>query len=707
MSNVIQFNPASADDPIQNLGDFVAYCRDTLSIYEDQGGFSVNQWEYRDQAGRAHAMRFAEFTKKNDPYSFTPFREPFLSFAKSWVRFNQEKKQVTSIGNKTSVLAAIYTALIELGRSPDILEMDGAVLERTDQLVRDRNSEGRRYHIGNELELLCEFLRDKAICPALPIWNSPHARQRYRAQGTTKADKQWQEERCPSMHQMLQLADIFRQAETEKDLYWSSVIALLMFAPSRGSEPASLMIDSLIEEDGRLYVRWFPRKKAEWMQKAVPVQMEAVVREAFERLIKIGEPARVAAKFAYENPDTFLRHRGCITRHDFGEDEPLDALQFACARCCTDSVINKLMGIKDAGKSLTSATAWNVVGANNMPWLKKIYATGSVTYRKLAQYAHSEYRCAGWPNIFGSNRPIWDSLTIVLDRQFRSDAFPNKFSWVIPNINALNGELGGREFGQSKSGNKYCVVSIFDRFGKVDEDGSPISLTSHQLRVWISTWAERAGMDAWQLAQWAGRARVDDNKAYDLRPASEKYELAKSVLTLAGPPSALQAVEMNLPVTYESLGIERPGVANATLYGFCIKDWAMSPCIKGGGDACAACDDHACIKGLDDKLENLVALEAGMSMELQRAANELEASTFMADSWYRFLGFRLAKIRTIISELQNPDRPVGAIVRVPSELDPSPLQRARASVIPDVSAEDHRSVQSAASTKFLEWIRSA
>jgi hypothetical protein len=32
--------------------------------------------------------------------------------------------------------------------------------------------------------------------------------------------------------------------------------------------------------------------------------------------------------------------------------------------------------------------------------------------------------------------------------------------------------------------------------GFKDEDGSEISLTSHQIRVWLSTNAERGGMDA-------------------------------------------------------------------------------------------------------------------------------------------------------------------------------------------------------------------
>ncbi len=708
MSTVVSFFPANADNPERNLSEFVSYCRDTLALYGDQGGFAVNQWVYTDANGRKHAMRFAQYSEKTDPYNFTPLLEPYLSFAKAYVRFHQERQQVTSIGNKTSALVTVFDALRDLGRRPDILDVDGAVVAKSSELIRERNSKARCYQVGNELELLANFLREKAICPWLPIWTNPYQRQRFRAQGTTAEDRAWQEERCPSVHHMLTLADIFREAEQEKDRYWSSVIVLLLFAPGRGSEPSSLMLDSLIEEDGQLKVLWFPKKKAEWTKKTVPVLLEPAVREAFARLVKIGESARAAAKFAFENPGKFMRHSGCITPPDFGEDEPLDALQFACAMNFSDSTIEELKVRESEGKSLNDNGAWAKLNADATQWISCLRALGPVTYRKLAEHTLAKYRTSSWPAIPRSNRPVWESLLLVHDRQFNAHRLPIQFSWVMPSINALNDELGGRDCREKKDGSLVRRTTLFERFGKLDEDGkTPIELVSHQLRVWLSTWAERGGMNDWQLAQWAGRARIDDNKAYNLRKSEEKQEAAKAVLIRKQAPTALEAIRVNLPVTYESLGVDRPGVANITLYGYCVKDWAMAPCLKGGGKACPGCNDHKCIKGLDDKLENLEALEALMSSELSRAAQELDASTYGSNDWFRFLGFRLAKIRTIISKLKNPDLPDGSIISVPPELDPSPLQRARSAVIPDASMADQTSVQSAMTKKFLGWNRGA
>ena len=157
MTNVVSFIPENTDDPVRNLSNFVEHCRDTIKLYEDQGGFGVNQWCYTDKHGKKHAMRFAQYALKHDPYKFKPFEEPFLSFAKAYVRFRQDQHEVTSVGNKTSALAVVYDVLGELGRSLDILAFDGAVIARTSELIGERNSDARRYHIGSELEMLGNF----------------------------------------------------------------------------------------------------------------------------------------------------------------------------------------------------------------------------------------------------------------------------------------------------------------------------------------------------------------------------------------------------------------------------------------------------------------------------------------------------------------------------------------------------------------------
>ena len=60
-------------------------------------------------------------------------------------------------------------------------------------------------------------------------------------------------------------------------------------------------------------------------------------------------------------------------------------------------------------------------------------------------------------------------------------------------------------------------------------------------------------MDELTLANWAGRARVADNKAYDHRTEEEKSEAVRDLL-IPEDISILDKIHLNLPITYEDLG---------------------------------------------------------------------------------------------------------------------------------------------------------
>jgi len=193
------------------------------------------------------------------------------------------------------------------------------------------------------------------------------------------------------------------------------------------------------------------------------------------------------------------------------------------------------------------------------------------------------------------------------------------------------------------------------------------------LRVWLSTHAERAGMDSWMLAKYAARARIEDNRNYNLRSSGEKEEQARAVMLLNERPTALQAIKLNLPVSYEDLGLNRVGIADATEYGMCTHDYAMLPCIKGG--ECMTCKDHACIKGMPKTLERIIRLEQLVVSQFEKAKADASSLVFGADKWVTHHGWKLAHIRTQRMRLESSDTPEGAVLWIPPEHDPSPIKR--------------------------------
>lgn len=660
-NNIVLFTPKYQLEPQINLNAFIEHCKTQLSVYEDQGGFAVDSWEI--QKGRVKRRlnfdRYVGKTRNRGPLIEQPFRD----FAKAYIRYNQSFNETVSATNDLQLIRLVYEALLEIGYEPCVLQVDGRVIDRVAELTNDLYSDGAAYHVGGCLELFLNFLRDQNINPRVPVWKNPFKRPRAKAHRTDDEAVKWQETRCPSLHQMVTVADIFAKAEEPVDLYWSSVLVLLMFAPNRAGELSDLSVNSLFEDDGRFWVRWYGEKGFGHTIKPVPKELEETVKLAFERLINIGEPARIAARFAYDNPDVFMRHDDCITPDSFSQDAPLNAYEFAQAFSIGHQPLDRILRIEDK----TTDTAWKFINGSSK-WIKALRQGGDPSYRDCAKYTNDLYQNRTWPKVSEHGVYVWEALLLIRDREFHEDFEARKFSWKLPNVNDLNMRLGSSKYpGERK-------VSLFQRFNVKDEDGSEIQITSHQFRVWMSTVCERAGMDSWMLAKFAGRTRIQDNEHYDLRTAAEKMSQALTVLNLESRPKALDAIKMNLPVAFEDLGEDRIGVAQVTQYGFCLHDYAMAPCTKNG--ECMTCKEHACVKGMPGTIDRIILLEEQVSSQLEKALSAQSEEVFGSDRWVTYLGWRLSHIRTIRKVMQSDELEDGTVIRIPSEHDPSPIKRA-------------------------------
>jgi hypothetical protein len=676
MADIIYFQPKHELTAKCNLEEFICHCKDNLKLYEEQGGWGSNNWKHK-QKNRSIAMTFSQYRKVSNPANFELLEEPFLSFAKGYIRYNQSIKAVSSVTNKMVALRMLHDAVLEVHHTSDVLTIDGLTIGRLQELTKLRvENDDRRNKVGYQIEILLNFIRDKGFVPTLQVWVNPWPKVGAKAERTDKESRDWQDTRCPSMHQMLSLADCFAKADTMEDKYWSSLSTLLMFAPGRAGELAELTVDCLYRgESGALGVRWYAEKGFGYTIKWVPESLEIAVIEAHQRLMKIGQPARDAAKFSFANPGVFLRHNRCCTSTDFPENKRLNAYEFAYAMNFSDGTIEDL---DEKNKDLNSQNSWNAIGENKTKWVHKLRSNGSPTYQHLAQYISNEYKSLDWPNLPSINRPVWESLVLIRDREFHNQFSTRSFSWRLPSVNELNAQLASRD--KLKNPPK----TLLQRMGFKDEDGSDIRLTSHQIRVWLSTNAERGGMDAWQLAQWAGRARINDNRHYDLRTQDEREQQTRSVTEFTERPTVLQAIKHNLPVSYKDLGVNRIGIADVTEYGMCTHDYAMSPCTKGG--ECMTCKEHACIKGMPKTLDNIIRFEAQIESQFNKAKHDEADGVFGANRWVTHLGWKLAHIRTQRVQLESEETPEGAILWIPPEHDPSPVKRALAQNDLDITA---------------------
>ncbi len=718
MADALVFTPKHKLDCQKNYADFIAFAKTELTLFADhefessdgiQRGWNCDKWSWVTSNEKKLTIVFGNSENRSE---YIPFKQPFADFAKAYVRYDQSLNHKDSI-DWASSLVWLYNALEEDATqndrvAVDVMTLNNTVINRVEEQIKSSGlSAGRKRAIGLSLAKVLKFIKNKRFKLDLQEWSNPFPRLSDSAIKLDKDSRKQEEDKCPSDYQMLQVADAFHKAKTPRQQYFSSLCVMLMCQPSRSVELNGLTVNSLQKSDkGRWYLMWHPAKGGDPVRKWIPKLMEDVAQQAFKRLVDISAPARAAAKFAHENPDVFLVHEECITSADFSQDKPLTYNQFAkamglktgpdsegnqisWANCPNvkwlNNLISKLNSVSDWKKDLLKG---RVMSQDNEILTKRNHNSTGISikfpsYRDLRTVVGEKYKTTHFPN-YGQTK-VWDCITLVRENEFHSEFAVKPFSWLIVRHSSLRNALWNPCDG---------TVSIFDELSITDEDGSPLSITTHQPRHWLNTKLKLAGEEDWLIAKWSGRADIEQNKAYDGRTETQKSRLTKrigqvtkgeGVMTVAKtnqllqpytsdvPPPAIVLHDLGLPVSLESLGVDRTGVAQFTGLGFCVHNYADSPCVKNGD--CAVCSDHVCMKGLPHTLDELKRLEKLYEEQLADAKLKAEKQVFGADRWVTASGFRLSKIRTIITMMEDPASPDGTPIRIPHELDPSPVKR--------------------------------
>ena len=487
----------------------------------------------------------------------------------------------------------------------------------------------------------------------MSLWNNPYKRPRDLTILLDERGKEYRSSKMPTDEEMMLVAKLFHDApnldkETE---YYTAVMALLMVAPSRCSELMSLSVNCLEwEEDSlgnkQLGIRWIPEKNGKEGLKWVPSCMQDIVVEAVKRLTNISSLAREVAKFAEENPNILmLSNKELAPPHSLYQKH------------LTKSEIAEVLDI-DSKNSCNTKWFKNLISEND----------GIITYEILGKFLYKKYtsKFNNWPYVDKHKSvKVSEALLLFRENEFHDDFSPKSFSFVLPTVNQINDRFCYSETRPKTSlWEKHCIGTSKGEF---------IRLPSHNARHWLSTKAERGGMDELTLANWAGRARVADNKAYDHRTEEEKSESARDLL-ISEDISILDKIHLNLPVTYEDLGKDRIGIATVTEIGICEHDYAMSPCSRHGD--CETCKELVCIKGLESSLGILKQREIQLTEQLSKAKEHHRIGIFGADRWISNLWWRLTHIKTKIKFLENSEIPNGSLLRMPDEYDPSPVKLA-------------------------------
>ena len=563
-------------------------------------------------------------------------------------------------------LRALEAALLEVCQSSDVTKVDIVVLDQAAEMIREyTDSDTARYDSGRRLKDIAGFISDKKLCKKT-TWQSPFPAIKRANSRLDNQSKNVTKNKLPSQAALDALAEMF--ANNPQDTSDKVVLAycgLMLCAPSRISELSDLHkhcihIDTDTNGKEQLGLRWHAKKKGGSDIKYVPSAMQDVAREAIGRLTNELEKARDLAKWLEDTNGKFYRPKNM---REIPDDKPLTRHQIATL---FNSESNSLATrtINEFSRVLIK----NRHKAYNLH--NRIVEQGCITFRDLDDLSRSLL-----PNEFPYiNKKIGlkysDALIAIRVNELDSKA-TRCYQLAESNIGKL---VANRLTSIPKR------KSIFEKYGYTEPNGTLVCVTSHQFRHWLNTLAQKGNVGQIDIAKWSGRANVHQNSVYNHMTHQDYIDdLKSSGLQVASNLAALAKIKTkdpNMPVTLTDLDAQTSDndkVAHVTEWGFCVHDFAVSPC-QSFAD-CLNCTEQVCVKGDDEKLERLKRQRQLLSAQLKKAIDAAEEELFNADRWVTHQALTIERIDGLISVLESSDIAEGSVIRLSNEFQDSPIKR--------------------------------
>lgn len=659
MSEIILFKPKNELVYSKNLEEFISFSKNTLSILSDNPN-----WKW----GSLSWEGIGSFTKHGYKVSYKnmhkapseAFMSPaFTEFSKAFIRYRLSTQggQITQF---LVPLRALEEALLCVTGANDITKTNSIVFDEAAANIRLYTEvKTARYDHGRRLQIISEFLSEKLLA-APSTWASPFSSvKRYNSRLDINS-KDKSSSKLPSEAALNALAEMFSSDPTDTQArFVTSYAALLMCAPSRVSEVLSLSVNCVYEEKDskgnvQLGLRWHASKGGGTGIKYVPSPMQEIAREAVRRLSELSTNGREVAKWYEANDGAFYRPKSL---RGIPDDTPLTSRQI-CILLNVSS--NNTKGINEIVRQYLR---------NHPEIYERMKVNGGVITFKDLNKVSRDALPADFPYMDKSIGLKWsDSLFCYRLNELHHKSVRPYELWM-PTGQTFNSII-------RKTKNRN---TIFEKFCYKETDGSDISISSHQFRHYLNTLAQKGAAGELDIAKWSGRANIHQNNVYNHMTDDDHLDrVAKSkIMTSIGSPLAkIKEKDINAPVTVADLDAATTGhdrIAHVTEFGFCIHDFAFSPCQKCAD--CLNCSEQACIKGDDEKLERLKSQRELLSKQLKNAIKAESEEVWGANRWVTHQSRTVERLDDLIHILESSDVEEGAVVRLRNDSEDTPVQR--------------------------------
>lgn len=602
MNKIIQFIPHAEASSNKNLEAFIKHAKDVIKLWSNLDGFNWHsmQWPTHDRCVRFINLKNRKWRKKSPPPQELVMSASFVDFAKAYLRYSQHVRPTKGLSRTIQMLRLIEASLHELGTPCCITKLSQRHLDKACELMHTIGY-GDSAGLGAALERLANAISQWGLTNTnIRFWKHPfqgnsHKTTRKRLPHNDNNPK------LPNDDAILALAEIFANGFHEKQdaetIFITCITCLLLCAPMRIGEILWYRKDLLREEkdahgNNQLYLAYWVPKNGRFVRKEVPEIMAEHAKEAIKRLIEITDEGRRLARHYESGSTKFYRHTTCPEVPDdqvLTRDQVTAALGLKSYKSAQTFIKTLTGSIKITG--LTLNKLWKLV-------LK----------RHKSLNPHFPYQQA--PRISDASRPLKMSESLICLRLFQLSTV--RFS-TSPILLAPSNS----SFYINRLSNAEPTLNIFRKFGYGD-----LTLRSHQLRHFLNTLAQEAGLGIEQITQWSTRASSTQTRIYMHQDPKRQAEKIADQLNIA-------PIYEQKPITNNEYNIIEKGPIITTRYGICSHDYTLTPCQKHAD--CLNCSELLMCKGHKRSIESI-------RQERDRIAENLIASKAKIDAGHRVAG---------------------------------------------------------------------
>jgi len=653
MADIIHFTPRSELNTEKNLALFIKQCREDLTVFGADLPFDKNVWDLSEHiklSGRNLKVRavFSSFEAAKKSQSQPAMSPRYLDFAKAYFRYMHGLRPTKIVGQRLAALRLVDAVLIEAGLDGRVTAINPMVLNRACSLAIEHFSKTLAPKVAGQIELLSNFLMESELVDMRAKWVKPIKKARENNARVGSDAEAARQKKMPSAAAIEAMAHVFVNAQDPAELYIGSTLALLHCAPQRINETVRLQVgcevDSRSQSGEPQYgLRWPGSKGFDNSIKWILPTMVDVAKQAIEKLTQVSAEARSIALWYEKNPDKIYL---CSDVEHLRSSSHLSA----------DDISMILYGEKDDSRQIFSWCA-----------------------REGLIRTDGRYSFANFESVVLSKLPA--GFPCVSKRLKYSDAFysirPHEMNAKRRTWRCLVGYLSSGQIAGRIGTSGGASETVFDKFSLVDDDGSPVRITSHQVRHYLNTLAQSNGASQIDIAMWSGRADTGQNSAYDHSTPGRVYSNIEDLVESAGSDllgGSLVKLEPKVIARRDDVGQLITGSIHVTDYGLCTHDYAMSPCDKHLD--CLNCNELVCIKGDHVRTENIRRTRDQTKTLLAQAESAEDSDTYGASRWVEHQRRTIERCDQWLAALACPTVAPGAAVRLSKVESASRLRQA-------------------------------